>query len=1258
MALVPSTSTTLGVVDASVPMIPDHLRLFFQYDSSTQVLIVTELSVRGRTPLQLQAELFALAEQFARRVPDIRDLQCIYDTQIADTVVEERFFFELEQSTEITVPHTRLGVIAHVIGAFLPRMTHLNRLNVHTCDHVLIRDAILRLNRLPNLFVIRNDCFNGYWNTASLAFFAAIRERRDAVIQQQYVAVVVAHTNSTNRFSAPEWALASFLWLRHRFNWCRANNSVPQVGSTYLLHDFADEKSWAYLNNAYELLLCATPPLQNQRQYMIEFQQVYDSDQSVLLGVIPNETGPWEADDENMVGIKYSTITPRRYELRWHGRNAFLPYLEQINGFHYQTSVVFMDSDGQPNYEFDTNSLVFGLDSPNKSYWYGPMAECEIYAIHCVTKLLTDDIVEIQERWFERDAFYFQGDYDPLQRQLTTTEFMLINRITDRLQATPSFDGKLKCVELFAECGGALAARELLRIFRHLGKLKLEIQQEALEDELDCAAGFARIIQDMDRIDELEIRFMESEDDPNLGEIDAALCRLRIILNAAFGDQDANGHGIRSLTLWNVHHRLVDAIMGYLFSITHPLSLIHIDVNCTVYANDDQDASIASTAARLRIASNSQRSTLCNQLVAFHLNTARVGDFNSTEINCVDVVLRECRALRHLVLYLHDLHEDAWNPVLQVIARSVIGNLETFHIFTRNDEFQLVDDGAWVSITAVALERGRRLVHFESSFANAAAQPRNVIDDILSAGLQRLTLGPVEQFQNSVFQRAPRELPSTLRYLRLKCDRHGDFSGDVFHEIVQLVKNGIDCKVIIELDCANYDRNATSNAALVTILEHSQRIDANGFLVFPIGAIASERRVESDALLKGIVQQIANDMDENARVQPPGGNQIHIQMQEIFMPIHQLLENLPVRATRVSTGQRVVAKRVAESGTGREAVEAKQLEEKTKDVDKPLEPNTKEEAKQLEKKTKDEQVDEPRDLKRSRIDPVQDLQRAIAHSLSNWLGWYTPNPAPLQIFDAPVVPRTQDARGRIIQDPRGNTASLLFDFHTMCTTVFEEEQELRMRWLVTLLPHFQDVYVPGDFRPEVQMASIRTLYQSAFFRHGDVDSESRSLLQPTTGCPVFGMFFDANPGTTRQGFETPGTRPNDEFADFRQRRYTETVAPGPYTQLRTAVPVVEVMRNDADLRGRRIVQENNPDSTHDELGPVLGDFVGRFSRMTVSSHRAAVQYGIPFGGNPRAAINAAMQAFLQPRRNENVSFTLRVHILASFRQIQDQAQTL
>lgn len=246
----------------------------------------------------------------------IRHLVCRYETQQNDRLMEEQFKLSLHRASDVTVPHTHYGLVAHAIGAFLPHCTRLGVLRVHTCDHERLRQHIHRIPSLC-LTVIQNDASNGFWNTASLALFAQLRS--DDQVQRGnngYNAVVIAHTNASTAFAAPEWALATYLFMRdqeHNAPDAKFQGN-PKPGSRHVLHDFADGFTQRSLDAAFAIVKCTAAtvePRVNRQTWGTRFaflQQPASSRQR----------------------IEFSTISPDFIFLVECGRNAFIPYVDRI----------------------------------------------------------------------------------------------------------------------------------------------------------------------------------------------------------------------------------------------------------------------------------------------------------------------------------------------------------------------------------------------------------------------------------------------------------------------------------------------------------------------------------------------------------------------------------------------------------------------------------------------------------------------------------------------------------------------------------------------------------------------------------------------------------------------------------------------------------------------------------------------------------------------------------------------------------------
>jgi hypothetical protein len=1121
----------------SPPTVSERHRPFLKFDGDNNILFVTELSVSLHSSLEIKSELYEIVDQFAlwkrNMHPSagggILKLGFLYETQINDALVEESVHVSFANSNEITVPHTRLGLISYAIGAFLNCVKKLTLLRINTCDHLKIREAMQQWQpETPNLpkFVIRNDCSNGFWNAASLAFLAEISKKHWTTMP---ACVVIAHTNSEFRFSAPEWAVVSFQFLV-----CPGPNSQnyddnrPQPGKRYLLHDFADDASWAYLDASYEVLLCGV--VRNLIILNSGSPQRMASDPSTLPGVHVNNAG--FIDNMDMVKLfKYSVITPTRWHFNWTARRVFRDYVSGIASTpnaQFNRRVTFNDqSEFQPNFVMP-DGLVFGMASPLNQVQYD--VEHEVLSIHYANLLLrTDDgQVCISERYFHRHDDYPPGLFNPQTDETVASELAIARRVVDRLRAAKPPKRTLDNVSLVAECGGASAARLILREFTSVNRLKIRIHSTLLEPELDSVVDMASIIGDLPRITDLTIDFGFRDAAPTPAELNASLTRAKRLLTAAFGDPATNGHGIKILRLMHLHDTLADACLMYLFHIEHPLSLIQIDVHTMVFDNVQGVNSTHGVMARVLMERVSQTSTLYKQLFAFRFSTT--GDRDGTkpavtrQLHSIRAIVQNCQRLRHLVLDVEHLSLELAVTLQNDILDYALPRLETLWLKLSRDT--LTTTTPWNPrsrpFAATALLQGTQLRHF----AYSANEVENGVDDLFRAVIERLKNDADLQFG----------LNSTSKFAKLSQVEFSfgtiaGFCGNYVSRMTGLCERLKNVDICIDADMTTFNRDNTYEVCARHMMELNE-----GSLEVPLGRFPGYERTPIEGLVqREVAAAIAND---GAQLQ----NHTIMSMQIMSLDDGSSDEAEvdfapPAAAAAAAPNPTPMATQTRNPGVDA-VTERKQLESKVMGPDEDVDTRS---ASFKRLKTRAGSYAE------------SEIAQAVAASMESWFTWsHQQRLEPRGLFygSGTTNRRLQES----LQDDRGpiHVARQRID------PFYETVQKNRLRWMMTMIPKLRN----ENFRRKtaaaaaVQLAASRMLHQTAFWMQDN--AHANSTLQSTLGCAAFGQFFGTGVVSIRQGFETPGTRPGDEFIDFRVATVSVADAPGSRVRLQRSRGEAEV----------------------------------------------------------------------------------------------------
>lgn len=628
----------------------------------------------------------------------ITQLVCRYETQQNDQLVEEQFKLIFDKSTELTVPHTRYGLVAHAIGAFLPRCVELMALHVHTCDHSRLLRTIHKIPSL-RLTVIRNDASNGFWNAAALALFARLRCRE---LKSGYNAVVVAHTNASRAFSAPEWALATYLFMRDQVH---SGSSLKKQkahengefvdGRRYVLHDFADGAMQQSLDAAFAIVCNVAAETESKIRGGVDnprlafVQQPADSDQR----------------------IEYSSISPASIVFAARGRNVFTPYIEQfpkcppvrmqltdnrevdltprqraeraemnLPPIEIRTDLREIEQPGHP-------CIVFG----RATFTY---TGADYNIEHDLLLIKYREVLGDEKRILIREVRPKTANY--YSSQVIELDVYLARKL--RQQMPPL----LPRVHIESENGGIPASRELLlqgavqhlvldfRCDNNEDGINHDNPNHGLEHDAFVSDEVIRpvtsnlydicgLITEMRRLDKLTIALKFQFEDPE--ELHVGSNQMRTVLNSVVAAQC----GIPRLEILNAPGGIADVCLLHLMHRTDACLLMDLAIEVRARPDEagvDEEENIAEIALQNVI--GERAGVIGRQLLSLTINSRRPQGSTYVRMDYLPDLLDACTGLRHLSLDLQHFHTRIRQQVQAAILR-MAGRLHSFQFRSNSD---------------------------------------------------------------------------------------------------------------------------------------------------------------------------------------------------------------------------------------------------------------------------------------------------------------------------------------------------------------------------------------------------------------------------------------------------------------------------------------------------------------------------------------------------------------------------------------------
>lgn len=1053
-------------------------------------------------PLTMLASSSELSTE-TRTPKSIRRLICHYETQKEDVMVDEYFEFTFSAVQDLTVPHTRWGLVAHAIGAFLDRCEKLETLRVETCDHTRLRHAIHKADSLQ-LTVIKNDCSNGFWNTASLELFSVLR-REDQSRREHHNAVVIAHTNSIKRFSAPEWALATYLFMCHQ----HVHHDVePQKGGArYILHDFADDESRKYMDAAFSLVVCnaqnpapmirrpitvdgdiyipsgfshhdvEVPDVKDQLPDMVwQMHEDRARDPTSSNPVEVKYNGRWDlipiptqhrsepvSSVRKRRRIEYSSISPTNVTFAIHGRNAFIPYVSRFQRCPNADLVI-----GPSVYNVLRNNLVAfgsGLSMPCHSY----NVEHELLMVHYRDLLRANNVTFCEDYGISFVVpllVRVKGYIDVSEKMVAALrphlpDVMLNVRILrdDRGNPTPTIRKLLSGCHIHTLRLNVTGmneddefimdenrAREQDRLNRG-GILpdddSLTWLTENLEDcENSNHSDLCQILSEAKKIDKLVIETSGLHQTPQmLALIESQIMRL---LAAAFTGRAC----LRSLALEEINERVMDACLLYIYRYPETCSVVELTI-AVRQTREPEDDNMGAIAAANIINNSAQMGTICRQLIS--LNFTSVPVFGGAHSNCqyLPAIINACQQLQHLRLNL-EAFDIATLPAIQASAFEAAPHLRSFVLFLRADVMANGD-----SFTATMINRAEKAVCIQVEIQN-----------------NQTNLDPIMATMARCLRRRH------LEYLYVHCHRHLPYKVERLRELyftLQAPPNDVDFHFL-----ATFTAQIEPDPVFTREFLRQHRA---GFIRRP--GITDVRHFGNEAFVARTIADIEASFEQGAgAVRPP----------------------LPIDAVRRLDSLHQFSQLVID-------------DEKSKATD----------------------ITQRRNWSSPILTcTVKQPNNEAVHRQCEWVPFVSDRRVSLVLRPENPV---------IVGEARGNRVYMIESEIRYSNVAHNENQLNRLLWLIEITDLIRDsphlTIERAVFDPEVQLAASLLRQQRVYWEvHGSGDM--RELCTSTSGCNTFGQFFNET-GFPLQGFPVPGHRPGDESQTFRLAVYTPEIVPGPRT---------------------------------------------------------------------------------------------------------------
>lgn len=1197
---------------------------------------------RGRQPLmQMTSDLAAAADDAGivlntRAATKIRRLVCRYETQQNDELVEECMIIKLEKTSELTVPHTHWGLVAYAIGAFLPHCTHLQTLKVHTCDHARLRQVIHKIPTLE-LTVIKNDCSNGFWNTASLALFAQLRredqvERVSAATSKRggYNAVVVAHTNSHTGFSAPEWALATYLFMRDQVadDERRRRDALPTPGGRHVLHDFASDAARVEFDAAYAIVQCRASDAKTAT-----FPQIIRDGRSlplVLKQYVPARTtanpgAPVLQRTFTVERLGYSSLSPNEIRLVPCGRNVFIPYIEQFDSC--PNARIEVGSDREPA-DGILRCIYLGINMHfRKIDSYG--AEHELLFLK-YRDMLHSDQVYISERNTYAAA---PSGPDGVAEQVS---MVLVEKLRKTIQ-----DVKLAHVTIRTGQYGLLATRVLMAECEAerltvvvdcendddgtnhdnptYGDENNDVLQDILPQNPNAEVGGQRVrrwnndiqdrcnlIIDMRRIDHLDLTLNHIRMDPESMRI--ASNQMKRLLNAVF----IAPCGITSLSIQNLPQRIACVSMLHMLRRTDACLLMHLELGVRTTLDSDDvaaDDHVETILIRNELDTNRQMGVVCRQLLSLSITQLATREGDLMRLQYLSRVITVCTSLLHLRVDLRNV-ETADRHDIQNAILEVAGRLRSCQLQLDSDS---MPDGR-SSFTAEVLHRLRDAV-FVSIEVDEVAHGINEITDALTACISRHQTAQINItcHRHDAFDAAKLRALQTAAALP-----EGPGVGLLFRANFEVNRRSRQNAELGLVSRGNVNAPPVDNSAYVAAsiedelrsLSMHEYTDANLEDTFAQMSISREKREKDDE--KMAAARIRNE-PLNLRRREYLARVGAYQLRELIASSDEPTEEevrlaSELNAAKIESERYQIQAYIDEKVRVMVAGDAADEHKRERHPDWRLSKTRLGEAllqtDNFERKSggapalHDVGTLDPLRLKAALVAQHEDDQRFVDTSRRHEADLSldeTRRVMRTKITQMPIEPEVTGRRGGYVPfdgehrlltaadretmslnpengaimrgDPRGDIVLMTRQQHETAQSLLRIDQIHRLLWLYKISDIIRThPETTTDFKNFAPEVQMAAS-RAAYQAYSQA-------FKGTPGCIPFGRFFDQPAGFALVGFPTPGSRPHDSNADFRLCRYFPDIVPGPRTAFVIGQRRLPAIAYQTDSQGNIFGNEN------------------------------------------------------------------------------------
>ena len=1122
----------------------------------------------------------------------IQRIDCQYDTQVNETLTCESFIIDKNVTKEMMLPHTHHGVVAYALAAFLPEFTRVETLRVYTCAHEKLRETILTSAHV-RCTIIRNDCLNGYWNTASLALFAKLRSGQ-LVERLHWNACVIAHTNSKDHFSAPEWALATMQFLNSNDDNdeddegdTRYHVTPPRVNANYVMHDFADVWSRTYFDCAYHVALA---------EYLdLHPVMLHDDGDQASHARVMHEYGL--PDESKFI---CATLAEDRWNIPRFGADAFTPYLANIHTSLARTRIL-LGGERYAMAQLD-NDVDFGFDDLHLREHYSVLLELRRLRFHAT--LTGQRPVNFSESNFETlfrapqmpedenqppPPPVARGDNDNADDEMAVVPaadrdevpiapgdedvdidddagHLARPRAAEEQKLTP-YERQMRLHHSTVPGRLRLAMSNSNRMVDALARYQYRVNQAVIADVSGDIPNIRRMMRESIRCNSLHIHVGYL----NLDGYDTDGALLEILKNqsqlqclklqmhnnpfpaACRAAENALQRifeilpdclDLTSLSLINFPDSIVRKCLTQLLLPVEGRVLLPNLRSLFVSVVGEEGGPVAGTDELTRMNLSLALSNILASQVPIPLSTLSYTFLNSNanlisylphpqvagDVDFLPQLLSACSQLRHLHIDIeHQPHSDC-NELYAQVCR-MANSLESLSFTGTMDEWH----GGGQDVIANS---------FAATFLNSAQNLRSIaicfrretsIDEVARAFIRRLQ-------SNTNFD--------TLSFASKLNHQH--LSDDVFEQLANELRGEW--------------RNTRHHINFFTFMTYDNEL-----------TLREEERY--DWLNHGM---------QPMRAGAGAASVWHESTSRVLMDM--TLRNAPIRPTAMD--------------------EASDADWDTE----PHAPGLMQHADRFEGRISRDALDEcDKSRRRKRADGA-----LIVDSVPLNVSW-----APLHQsvgFQPPAAAAAAAAAVddlHCVFDRRGVVCHMLADDYDAAMSTFILDQLQRLEWMQQVALGMrdvgEDVVVPAS--PEVQLAATRVNWQGAYqvqaahiiaeqlgavptaYRHGDRDAAIVPLWRPTLGCPSFGQFVDFVQDSEVRGFPFPTAQTIEQRDTSRFQMLLITGVWGPVTSVLARGRPVHYMNGTVDLMGTPIINEARPDEQH--------------VRVYASSNQAPIRIHLP-----------------------------------------------